>query len=368
MTNNIHGFTRRDFLLTAVATAGVHGLRPMSAFGMIHTLGKLGAEKGVSFGSAISSDLFHDAGLAGLVTSQCGIVVPESALKWAATRPTANTFDFSAGDSLYEFSKSHGILFRGHTLVWHGALPSWVASTVSAANAKTVMQEHISTVMRHYAGKIHSWDVVNEAVWIADKRPDGLRITPWLQFIGPEYIAMAFHAAHEADPDAKLVYNDYFLETEDAAGELKRRAVWTMIAGLKKSGVPIHALGIQSHLVGTANVTGPNFKNFLQAISDLGLEILVTELDVDDRTLPADEAVRDQMVAAQYFDYLSFMLQFKATKAVLTWGLSNRYSWLAYSHKRSDGRPNRPLPYDAELKPTLAWDAIRNAFDEARRR
>jgi endo-1,4-beta-xylanase len=368
MTNTIHGFTRRHFLLAAVSTAAVHGLRPMSAFGMTNTLRKLAKDKGIDFGSAISSDLFRDAVLASLITSQCGIAVPENDLKWAATRPTPSTFDFSAGDSLYEFSKSHGILFRGHALLWHGALPRWFRSTVNGANAKTIMQEHISTVMQHYAGKIQSWDVVNEAVWIADKRPDGLRITPWLQFIGPEYIAMAFHAAHEADPGATLVYNDYFLETEDAAGEAKRRAVWTMIADLKKTGVPIHALGIQSHLVGTANVTGPNFKAFLQAISDLGLDILVTELDVDDRTLPADVTVRDQLIATQYFNYLSFMLQFKATKTVLTWGLSDRYSWLAYGHQRSDGRPNRPLPYDAEMKPTPTWGAIRNAIDGVRRR
>jgi endo-1,4-beta-xylanase len=368
MANNIHEFTRRDLMLAAVATVGVRGLRPINVLGMKKTLREMAEEKGISFGSAVSSNLFRDAAFASLIISQCGIAVPENALKWAAIRPTPDQFDFAAGDALYEFSKSHGILFRGHTLVWHGALPSWFANTVNEANAKTVMQEHISAVMRHYAGKIKSWDVVNEAVWIADKRPDGLRITPWLQFIGPEYIETAFHTAHEADPGATLVYNDYFLETEDAAGESKRRAVWTMIAGLKKRGVPIHALGIQSHLVGSANVTGPNFKRFLQAISDLGLDILVTELDVDDRTLPADVAVRDRLIATQYFDYLSFMLQFKATKAVLTWGLSDRYSWLVYSHQRSDGRPNRPLPYDAELEPTPARDAIRDALDGARRR
>jgi endo-1,4-beta-xylanase len=362
------GFTRRDLLLGTAMYVGLGTLGAIPTIAIANSLNKTATAKGIAFGSAISSDLFRDAALAKLVASQCGITVPEAALKWAAIRPTANTFDFSGADSLYNFSKSHGIAFRGHTLVWHGALPRWFASTVTAASAKTVMQEHISTVVKHYAGKIHSWDVVNEAVWIADKRPDGLRATPWLQFIGPEYISIAFHAAHEADPDATLVYNDYFLETEDAGGEAKRSAVWTMIAGLKKAGVPIHALGIQSHLVGDANVTGPNFKRFLQAISDLGLDILVTELDVDDRTLPADVAVRDRVIADQYFKYLSFMLQFKATKAVLTWGLSDRYSWLAYSHQRPDGRPNRPLPYDAELKPTPVWDAIQKAFEEAPRR
>ena len=367
MTNHTHRFPRRSFLLAAVASAGAYVLRPMNAFGETQTLRAIAENKGITFGSAVSAGPLQDPSFAGMFARQCGIAVHEVDLQWAATRFTPDTFDFSVGDSLYNFSKSHGILFRGHTLVWHAALPRWFVSTVNTSNAKTMMQEHISTGMKHYAGKIQSWDVVNEAVCIADKRPDGLRNTPWLQFIGPEYIAMAFQTAHDADPDATLVYNDYFLETEDAAGEIKRRAVWTMIADLKKAGVPIHALGIQSHLVGSANVTGPNFKRFLQAISDLGLDILVTELDVDDRTLPADVTVRDRLIATQYLDYLSFMLQFRATKTVLTWGLSDYYSWLAYSHQRSDGRPNRPLPYDADLKPTPAWDAIRNALEQARR-
>jgi endo-1,4-beta-xylanase len=367
MTNDIH-FTRRDFLFGAGATAAALGLFPTNALGLSKTLRSLAEDKGIIYGSAISSALFHDVGLASLVASQCGIAVPENALKWAATRPAPDQFDFSASDALYAFSESRDLRFRGHTLVWHSALPAWFAGTVNAANAENVMKEHISTTMKHYAGKIHSWDVVNEAVWIPDKRSDGLRITPWLQFLGPEYIATAFHTAHEADPGATLVYNDYFLETEDAAGEAKRSAVWSMLSDLKKRGVPIHALGVQSHLVGDANVTGPNFGRFLQAVSDLGLEILVTELDVDERSFPADIAVRDRMVAMQYFNYLSFMLQFRATKTVLTWGLSDRYSWLTYGHKRSDGLPNRPLPYDADMNPTPVWDAIGHAFEGAARR
>src|ERR1700722_17662845 len=113
MANNLHGFTRRDFLLTAAATAGAHGLYHMNAIGMTMTLRKLAEDKGVTFASAISSDLFRDAALASLITSQCGIATPENALKWAATRPAPDTFDFSAGDSLCEFSKSHRIQFRG---------------------------------------------------------------------------------------------------------------------------------------------------------------------------------------------------------------------------------------------------------------
>jgi endo-1,4-beta-xylanase len=359
-----NGMSRRTLLRNVAFSAGAGALGSLSALAMLPSLRETAAIKGLPFGCAISSDLFRNSILANVVKNQCSIAVPENALKWAATRPTLETFDFSGSDALWDFAQTNKMLFRGHTLVWHGSVPTWFDGAVNATNAEIVMQKHISTVMRHYAGKIHSWDVVNEAVWIPDRRPDGLRITPWLKFLGPGYIAMAFHAAHEADPSAELVYNDYFLESEDANGEAKRRAVWTMLAELKKAGVPIHALGIQSHLVGSANVTGPNFKRFLSDISHLGLNILITEMDVDDRTLPADVAVRDRLVANQYFNYLSFVLQFACTKAVLTWGLSDRYTWLRYSHQRFDGLPNRPLPYDDDLKPTPSWYAIQRALEE----
>jgi endo-1,4-beta-xylanase len=368
MTNYTGGFTRRTFFLAALATAGVSALRPMNAFGMTKTLRELADDKGITFGSAISAGPLQDPSFAGLFARQCRIAVPELALKWAAIRPTPDRFDFSAGDSLYEFSKSHGLLFRGHALVWEQALPKWFGYTVTAENANKMMIDHISTVARHYAGKMHSWDVVNEAFQIEDGRPDGLKITPWLRLIGPEYIETAFHAAHEADPQGTLVYNENWLEPEDAGTDRKRNAVLTMLTRLKKNNVPVHALGIQSHLYANTNTSNAGFRRFLQEVSDLGLGIMITEMDVRDKNAPADIVTRDRLIASQYYKHLSFMLQFPAVKTVITWGLSDRYTWIATHDPRADGMPVRPLPYDAELKPTPAYDAIRKAFEEAGRR
>jgi endo-1,4-beta-xylanase len=257
------------------------------------------------------------------------------------------------------------MLFRGHTLVWEAALPSWFASAVNARNAKSLLTEHISTVVTHYAGKMHSWDVVNEAFQIEDGRPDGLKTTPWLRFIGPDYIEAAFHAAHEADPAAALYYNENWLEPETDACERKRRAVLTFLKGMKKKGVPIHGLGIQSHLFAEANVTGPNFRRFLDEVADLGLAIAVSELDVRDKNLPGNPETRDRLVAEQYYKYLSFVLKCKAVKTVLTWGLSDRYTWIARSQGRADGLPVRPLPYDANLEPLEARWAVQRAMEQA---
>ena len=359
--------SRRNFLKGAAATAGVGMFGILPAGAAEKSLCEYAAQRGILFGSAISIPALRDASYTELFASQCGITVPENELKWAALRPTPDTYDFKNGDLLYEFSRSHGMPYRGHALVWHGALPKWFARVANSANAKNMMEEHISTVMRHYAGKMHSWDVINEVIEIPDGRADGLRITPWLQLIGPEYIEMAFRFAHQADPGATLVYNENFLEPETAASDSKRGAVLVLLTDLKKRGVPVHALGIQSHLYAEAYTTGPNFRRFLDSIQDLGLAIFITEMDVRDKNLPPSIVARDRLIANQYFNYLSFVLQHKAVKAVLTWGLTDRYTWITEGQPRPDRLPVRPLPYDANLQPTLSWSAIRRAFEEANR-
>jgi endo-1,4-beta-xylanase len=302
---------------------------------------------------------------ADLVAQQCGILVPGNELKWDALRPTPDEFDFSAGDWIEQFARSHGMLFRGHALVWEQALPNWFASTVNSQNAEQVLLNHVSTVVRHFAGKVHSWDVVNEAILVGDGRADGLKVTPWLSYLGPQYIDLAFHAAHQADPKAMLVYNENWLEPEDSASEQRRQAALSLLTRLVKRGVPIHGLGIQSHFIAETNAAGQGFKRFLQAVENLGLCILVTEMDVRDHLLPGDIAIRDGLVAKQYYDYLSFILQFKSVKPVLTWGLSDSSTWIAKHNPRHDGLPVRPLLYDAELHPKPALAAVRRAFDEA---
>jgi endo-1,4-beta-xylanase len=366
--------TRREFLVgTAAACATMRAIAAPNAGGvsafpqvdMSKPLGKRAAAKGILFGTALRGDALKNPAYADLVVSQCRIGVPEVALKWNMLRPAPDKYDFGAGDYYYQFLSSHGMKYRGHTLLWEQALPPWFHNTVNARNAKAMMLDHISVVVRHYAGKMHSWDVLNEAIELEDGRPDGLKNTPWLQMIGPEYIEMAFHAAHEADPKAMLIYNENWLEPEDRPTEKKRQATLVLLTGLKKKGVPVHGLGLQSHLFAETVVGGPNFARFLDEVADLGLAIFITEMDIRDQLLVGSVEARDQAVAQKYYDYLSFMLQRKTVKAVLTWGLSSRYTWLTEHSPRPDGSPVRPLLYDADLKPTQAWKAVAAAFDQA---
>ena len=367
-------FTRREFVVGATAALGIMALRgeavpvQIDQVDMLKPLAEHASAKGILFGTALRGEALKNPAYADLVVSQCKIGVPEGGLKWDMLRPAPDKYDFGPGDYYYQFLNSHGMNYRGHTLVWEQALPSWFHNTVNASNAKSMMLDHISVVVGHYAGKMHSWDVVNEALELDDGRPDGLKKTPWLQMIGPEYIELAFRAAHEADPKAMLIYNENWLEPEDRTTEKKRQAALALLTGLKKKGVPIHGLGLQSHLFAETVVGGPNLARFLDQVADLGLAIFITEMDIRDQHLMGSVESRDKAVAQKYYDYLSFMLQRKAVKVVMTWGLSDRYTWLSEHSPRPDGSPVRPLPYDADLRPTPAWNAIAAAFDQASER
>lgn len=288
------------------------------------SLCKRSATKGLIYGAAVrQSALSSDRNLAKVFIHECAMLVPEWELKWNFLRPTPNTFNFAPADWLANFAQTHRLLLRGHTLVWHesAALPSWFSTSVNSKNARQILQEHIKTVVQHYAGKIHSWDVVNEAIKVSDGHSRGLRHTPWLEFLGADYIEIAFQTAAAADPKALLVYNDYGLDYDTFEAEAKRTAVLKLLEGLKSKGVPIHALGIQAHLSAEETRFNPEkLRTFLSKVASLGLKILITEMDVTDKKLPLDSNLRDRIVAGVYEDYLSVVLDERAVIAVLTWG------------------------------------------------
>lgn len=329
------------------------------------------ANKGLIYGAATQhSALSSDASYAAAIVQNCAMLVPECEFKWTAgnatLRPSADSFDFSAADWMANFATTHDKLLRGHTLVWHDSLPTWFRKTVNSDNAAQLLQNHIQTVVKRYAGKIHSWDVVNEAVQPEDGRDDGLRITPWLKVLGQNYIDLAFRLTAAADPQALLVYNDFDLDYDTPEQEAKRTAVLKLLERLRTRGTPIHALGIQAHLSpGEKKFNPSKLRKFLQDVASMGLKIMITEMDVVDKKLPKDLQMRDRIIAGVYEDYLSTVLDEQAVIAVITWGLSDRYSYVSESQPRSDGAPVRPLPLDGEMNQKLAWNAIARAFDHA---
>lgn len=335
------------------------------------TLKAAAGAKGLLAGCAVGSEqLRHDGTYRKMLSEQYSLVVGENCMKFGPLRPSPTSFIFQDADALVAFAEQHGMKIRGHNFVWHHQLPSWFASDVNKVNAKQVMIDHILTVGGRYKGKIQSWDVVNEALNPSDGLPGGLRKSPWLELIGPDYIETAFRAAKMADPQAKLTYNDYGIEYDYPDADKKRNDLLVLLRGLKNKGVPVDALGIQSHLAaGSGARFGGGVCALIDAVQALGMEVYITEMDVnDDKVVTDDVAARDRAVAEIYEDYLDDVLQSRAVKAVLTWGFTDRYTWLdSYERdsKKHPYRKERPLPFDVDYRPKPAFQAIYSAFSHA---
>jgi endo-1,4-beta-xylanase len=236
------------------------------------------------------------------------------------------------------------------------------------------VEKHVTETCRHFAGRMQSWDVVNEAILIGSGRPDQLRPHVFLDKIGPDYIDIAFRAARAADPEARLVYNDFGIEFSAADQLEKRKVLLGLLDGMKKRGTPIDAVGLQSHLsiADMAKFDDTGFSRFLDDLAARGLEVMLTELDCIDKGAPSDIAARDAAVAAAYKHYLDVALANRAVTVVINWGLSDRSSWVVSGNdplaKRDDGQRPRPLPFDTDLNPKPAYFAVADAMKSAPKR
>jgi endo-1,4-beta-xylanase len=232
------------------------------------------------------------------------------------------------------------------------------------------MEGHIRRVAGHFAGKLYSWDVVNEVLDPGSQRPDGLRSSVWLQTVGANYIEQAFRATAAADPHARLIWNENYLEVSNGFGFAKRKAMLRQLDGLLERGVPIHGIGLESHLRGDqVNVLGDaTYEAFLADLAMRKMEIYITELDVQDASLPANVVTRDKIVADIYEKFLKASLRQPAVRGVIAWGLSDAFTWISGYRPRKDGLPVRPLPFDTSCQPKPAYYAMAKALETAPRR
>ena len=342
-------------------------LAPISGVTGAASLGAQAAAHGLLYGCAVDVHALNsDPAYATLIRQQCRILVAENAMKWAALRPAPNTFHFDDADALVAFAETNHMKLRGHNLAWHRDNPRWFDSTATSANARQLLVTHIETVAGRYAGRMHSWDVVNEAIEGNDGRADGMRNSPWLRLAGEDYIELAFRTARNADPQALLTYNEYGIEAETPEAESKRQSVMQLLRRMVTRRVPIDAVGVQSHISATlpsaSGTYGLGLMRFIASARELGLQVFVTEMDVNDRRLPAEVSSRDVAVAAAYKQYLDLVLADPAVRVVLTWGITDRYTWLNHEESRSDGQMERPLPFDADYAAAPAFFAMRDTF------
>jgi endo-1,4-beta-xylanase len=368
--------SRRSLLAGAAATLAAAPMTSLVQAGAAPpaALKDLAAAKGLIFGSAVNARQVHsDLQYRQVLERDCGALVCENETKWVALRPDAATFDFTDADVIAAYASAHDMALRGHTLLWHHPqwFPDWLTrydfGARPAAEAERILTGHIQRVCAHYP-QVFSWDVVNETV---DADTGELRETSLSGAMGQDVLDLAFHTAREAAPHAQLVYNDYM--SWEAGHEKHRAGVLRLLEGFKARGVPIDALGVQSHIgsgnsddsVGFDTAQEREWRRFLDEVVGLGLDLMITEFDVHDKNLPEDIPTRDTAVADLGKRYLDLMLGYEQTRAVLCWGMVDRHSWLQGNWPRGDRLPKRPTPYDADYRPKPLRTAIADALAAA---
>jgi endo-1,4-beta-xylanase len=360
---SIEAHSRRDFLAGTASAAAltVFGTTALSDVSAFATPSKQpsGGEKLIPYGAAVRSDaLAADPSYRDAVIANCQMVVPESELKWLELRPTQDEYRFEKADAIIDFARQNAIGVRGHTLAWYGALPPWTESIATRAQAERELTDHIETVVSRYKGAIPSWDVINEPLVDWPESAASLRPSIWARRLGPDYLTLALETAAAADPDAKLVLNEYDVEFTGPRFAARRKALLQLLRSLRDRGVPLHAVGLQGHLFADRAIDRDGLQALLAEIKELKLDVWVTELDVIDYELPGEIGERDALVAGVAGRFLETVCEVVRPKAILTWGLSDRYTWVPIYFKRRDGMPNRPLPLDAELKRKPLFDVI----------
>ena len=303
----------------------------------------------------------------GLVKGHFGAVTPENCMKPAPVHPAEDTWRFERPDALVKWCRDNNLAVHGHTLVWHAQTNPWFFDGGDKAVVTRRLKDHITTLVGRYKGKIRSWDVVNEAIndrGDADTaKTENLRNSRWLQALGPEFLTLAFRFAHEADPDAKLYYNDYAIETGP-----KHSSSMLLLKRLIKDGAPIHGVGIQGHW-STATVPFEAIDRAIDDYKSLGLKVSISELDVTIRGASGGQlggfggrrgpvtpaSPQDLQAQAEAYGRLfSIFAKHKdAVERVTFWGLSDRRTWRFGQH---------PLIFDADNRRKPAYVAIVEAL------
>ncbi|EMD33932.1 glycoside hydrolase family 10 protein [Gelatoporia subvermispora B] len=316
------------------STSTVNGLNALAK-----TQGKL------YFGSATDNPELTDTAYTAILDNNMmfGQLTPGNSMKWDATEPEPGTFTFSGGDQIADLAQANGQLLRGHNCVWYSQLPSWVTSTTwNATGLTAAIERHVSTVVGHYKGIPYAWDVVNEPF-----NDDGtFRSDVFYDTLGESYITIALNAARAADPNAKLYINDYNIEGTGA----KSTAMQNLVKSLQAAGTPIDGVGIESHLiVGEVPTT---MQENLEAITALGVEVAITELDIR-MTLPETAALLDQQ-KTDYQTVISACIAVEKCVGMTVWDYTDKYSWVPSTFSGQGDA----CPWDENLVRKPAYDGI----------
>ncbi len=310
-------------------------------------------ELGIDVGAAVApGPLLNEEAYARTLASEFTLVTTENALKFGPVHPERDIYDFSGADTIVEFAEANEMKVHAHVLAWHEQLAPWVADgSHSAAELADILREHVAAVVGRYRGRIDIWDVVNEAVhW---EPPWELRKTIWHEAMGPDYMDTVFRWAREADPDAKLFYNDFGAEDMGP----KSDTIYSIAKGMLERGVPIDGVGLQMHVALNKYPSPIDMAANIERIGELGLEVQITEMDVQTYHAVGTREDKLEAQAMLYGEVFRLCAEADACTAFITWGVADCHSWIP----RHTGHPDEPLLFDTEYGPKPAYHALVDA-------
>jgi endo-1,4-beta-xylanase len=346
------------------------------------------------------------------IRAQYNIVTPENCMKPQPIHPSENTYNFKTTDAMVDWCEKNGLKVWGHTLGWHSQTPAWFFQAVNPKTEETTqvqqgpparrpgarpnfdpnaprpsmdemwarsikgemaskkvalarLEKHIKTVVGRYKGRIIGWDVFNESIADGgDGSTENLRTFSWYKVVGPEVLTKAFKWAHQADPKAKLYYNDYNIEQGAVENKGKHASSMLLLKRLIKEGAPITGVGIQGHWHLDTNLA--DVEKAIEDYASLGLKVSITELDVTvtgensgafsvnqgSKTIPAENYAKQAEVYKKLFEI--FMRHSDVIERVTFWGLSDTRSWR---------RGQDALLFDGQLNPKQAYKAVIEASE-----
>ena len=295
---------------------------------------------------------------ANIAGTEFDYVTAEWEMKWEPTEPSPNSFTYDRADPIVEFAAAHDMQIKGHTLVWHYSLPAWVSNLTTADEVRAAMLNHIQNVVGHYAGQLKAWDVVNEA--LDDATPTAYRSTVFFQKLGETYIDEAFQAAHVADPNALLFYNESNIDW--SAGKLD--ATYALVQRLLAANVPIHGVGFEMHLSPDGLPTATSLAAAIRRFTDLGLWVNFSELDVRVGTVAGDLPTKLEVQRTRYHDLVAVCLQNPKCMSITTWGVTDADTWLDDTNQWTwaGQGPHYPLLFNADGSKKPAYDGTLQAL------
>jgi endo-1,4-beta-xylanase len=324
---------------------------------------------GMTLGIQTSKRQLQDPRQADFIVSNFNLIAAGNEFKWPKIQPGPDIYHFDEADWIINFVQQHHMLFHGHNLCWNTSNPKWFADTLNKSNAEKFLTDHINAVMKRYAGKVSSWDVVNEPVAVFDKRPDGLYPGPWVDLLGERYIDVAFHAAAEADPHAIRVLNLHHVEQDTEDGNHSREVALGLIQRLMKRNVPLQAIGFESHLEGSLSAHSASRDQFIREIRSLGLQLFITELDINDTRVQGDIEARDRKIGQTYYDYITDVVSAGDVKRLILFSISDMGNWYdalsdehAKQFMRGDNTKHRPNILDENLRPKPELASVASAL------